>query len=102
MEEKIVNENLVIHGDLLCGPDGILEAADNIAWAFSLASDEEKEKERFNKMDGCHVQGDLNLTGKKYVVNGSCYVFGQIYYDNRYWTGHVTAGSAWEKKNKNE
>lgn len=87
---ETINGDLLIHGNLLCGDDGVLEATGNITWHFDLApggESMEKAKELFKDIP----KGDFNLACRKVRVEGNCLVWSGIIYDYKTYKGHVTA-----------
>ena len=97
MKEKHYNTNLIILGDLIAGPDGCLEATDDI----TLMHKEGQTKEEYLAMlisalgdaPTMTLSGDYDLTGENVKIKGSLYVYGNINYDPNTWTGHISAGT---------
>ena len=88
MEEIRFNSTLVVLGGILCGKDGILDAAGSVTW---MMMEDLTKEELVGMFKGAAViNGNYDLSGKRVLVMGSVFVYGNIVYDQN-WEGRVVA-----------
>lgn len=93
MKEEIFNGDLIIKGNLDCGKDGIIEADGNITFGFCHVKDEDATKARDLFQNATH-QGDFNLAGRKVIVHGNLFIWGDFSYDPLTYEGHIKTALA--------
>lgn len=87
---ETIKGDLLIKGDLICGDDGILDATGDVTWGFYRAEELGCDDARLDLLKDV-PEGDFNLAGRQVRVEGNCYVFGNIIYDEYNYKGHVSA-----------
>lgn len=88
MQEEIINDDLLVKGNVICGEDGILEAEGDIIWGCAFVDDEPRAaqvRELFKDVQ----EGDFNLEGRKVLVHGKVRIWGEIITPDN-WNGHMS------------
>lgn len=101
MEEVLINSDLVIRGNIICGDDGVIEANGAVLHCAGDKDAFDGVISTIGDRPRTTVTSDYDISGKIVKVSGHVVVRNGIIYNEAY-SGHISANTSFQPINRRE